>query len=62
VLFRSGDKVRVRVVRVDLDEAKIDFELVGSTAAKTKSASSHRTQIGKRQGRRTGKRTGKPRR
>jgi len=28
-VFRLGDKVRVRVVRVDLDEAKIDFELVG---------------------------------
>ncbi len=26
-IFRLGDKVRVRVVRVDLDERKIDFEL-----------------------------------
>ncbi len=26
--YRLGDQVRVRVVRVDLDEAKIDFELV----------------------------------
>ncbi len=28
-MFRLGDPVRVRVVRVDLDESKIDFELVG---------------------------------
>jgi ribonuclease R len=27
--FRLGDAVRVRVMRVDLDEAKIDFELAG---------------------------------
>ncbi len=61
-IYRLGDKVRVRVVRVDLDEAKIDFELVGSTNAKTKPAHSQRPQSGKRQGRRAGKRTGKPRR
>jgi ribonuclease R len=34
VAFRLGDKVRVRVVRVELDEAKIDFELVGAPAAR----------------------------
>jgi ribonuclease R len=27
-MYRLGDAVRIRVVRVDLDEAKIDFELV----------------------------------
>jgi ribonuclease R len=27
-VFRLGDKLRVRVIRVDLDERKIDFELV----------------------------------
>jgi ribonuclease R len=32
-VYRLGDKVRVRVVRVDLDEAKIDFELAGAPAA-----------------------------
>ena len=26
-VFRLGDKVKVRVVRVNLDERKIDFEL-----------------------------------
>ncbi|MHB8407482.1 MAG: ribonuclease R [Acidiferrobacterales bacterium] len=31
-VFRLGDPVRVRVVRVDLDEAKIDFELVDEGA------------------------------
>ena len=29
-VFRIGDQVRVQVVRVDLDERKVDFELVGS--------------------------------
>ncbi|MBB3102424.1 ribonuclease R [Azomonas macrocytogenes] len=29
--FRLGDSVEVRVVRVDLDERKIDFELIAST-------------------------------
>jgi ribonuclease R len=39
-VFRLGDKVKVRVVRVNLDERKIDFELAeqpkssGSPAAK----------------------------
>ena len=27
-VYRLGDSLRVRVVRVDLDERKIDFELV----------------------------------
>jgi len=34
--FRLGDAVRVRVVRVDLDEAKIDFELVGEVGKRKK--------------------------
>jgi len=29
-VYRLGDKLRIRVVRVDLDEAKLDFELAGS--------------------------------
>jgi ribonuclease R len=32
-VYRLGDKVRVRVVRVDLDEKKIDFELADGAAA-----------------------------
>jgi len=31
-IYRLGDKVQVRVVRVDVDEAKIDFELAGAPA------------------------------
>ncbi|MFL6650627.1 MAG: ribonuclease R [Sulfurifustaceae bacterium] len=32
--YRLGDSIRVRVVRVDLDEARIDFEPVGAATAK----------------------------
>jgi ribonuclease R len=32
-VFRLGDKLRVRVMRVDLDEAKIDFELAQPVVA-----------------------------
>jgi ribonuclease R len=34
VVYRLGDRVRVRVLRVDLDERKIDLELVGETAGR----------------------------
>lgn len=34
--FRLGDSVKVKVVRVDLDEKKIDFELVKKEAASNK--------------------------
>ncbi len=33
-VFRLGDPIRVRVVRVDLDDRKIDFEPVGQAQAK----------------------------
>ena len=36
--FRLGDSVKVKVVRVDLDEKKIDFELVKKEAASKKVA------------------------
>jgi len=37
VMFQIGEQVRVRVVRVDLDQAKIDFELVdGGTGRRRK--------------------------
>jgi ribonuclease R len=32
-VYRLGDRLQVRVVRVDLDERKIDFELAESEAA-----------------------------
>ncbi|WP_024297687.1 ribonuclease R [Methylomicrobium lacus] len=43
-VFRLGDSVKIQVVRVDLDEKKIDFELIQkrSAAAKTKSRSRSR--------------------
>ncbi len=34
-IYRLGDPVRIRVVRVDLDERKMDFVLLEHTAAKT---------------------------
>ena len=34
VVYRLGDKVRVKVARVDLDERKIDFELISSEKKK----------------------------
>lgn len=34
VTYRLGDTVRVRVARVDLDEARIDFDLVGGGSAR----------------------------
>jgi len=36
--FRLGDKVKVIVARVDLDEKKIDFDLVQKKSAKTSEA------------------------
>jgi ribonuclease R len=47
-IYRLGDKVRVRVMRVDLDETKIDFELVGVTGAKVGKAPKQRRPEGKR--------------
>ncbi|MDP3903608.1 MAG: S1 RNA-binding domain-containing protein, partial [Methylococcaceae bacterium] len=48
--FRLGDTVKVKVARVDLDEKKIDFDLIqkqaevkkGSGAAKTGTAKKRR--------------------
>jgi ribonuclease R len=33
-MYRLADAVRVKVVRVDLDERKVDFELVEQTVSK----------------------------
>ncbi|MGR8951137.1 MAG: ribonuclease R [Gammaproteobacteria bacterium] len=43
-VFRLGDSVKIQVVRVDLDEKKIDFELIkkGSGGAKTRTRSKAR--------------------
>ena len=37
-IYRLGQKVRVKVVKVNLEERKIDFELVDNTVAQDKSA------------------------
>ncbi len=55
-IFRLGDKVRIRVVRVDLDETKIDFELA-NVPAKVKERAPRCEHGGKkRQGKRSKKR------
>ncbi len=44
--YRLGDPLRVRVVRVDLDEARIDFEPVdGAVTAKAGRANVHRRNV-----------------
>ncbi len=48
-VYRMGDELRVRVVRVDLDERKIDFELVQQLAKASKGKSG---KGGKSRGRR----------
>ena len=54
--FRLGDAIQVKVVRVDLDEKKIDFELVSSkrSSKKTKTSlkASNKNNPGKRRRRR----------
>lgn len=39
-IYQLADEVKIRVVRVDLDEKKIDFELVSSNSQKGKNTSS----------------------
>ena len=67
--FRLGDKLRIRVVRVDLDEAKIDFELTddGAGGGAGGSTGKHRgdkkePQGQQRQGRHREKHSGKKQR
>ncbi len=61
-IYRLGDQVRIRVVRVDLDEAKIDFELAASPAGRAERAPKRRHPAGKRTPKHSGKRSGKRRR
>ena len=68
--FRLGDRLRITVARVSLDDAKIDFELCAGGEGKLKSkaakvAKAAKTAKGKKQrsqkhrGKKTGKRGGK---
>jgi ribonuclease R len=43
IRFRLGDKVKIKVARVDLDEKKIDFDLI-SRAKKSRSSKSNQTK------------------
>jgi ribonuclease R len=61
-IYRLGDKVRVRVARVDLDETKIDFELVGVESTGRGKAPKQRRPEGKRAPKAAGKRSRKRRR
>jgi ribonuclease R len=47
-VYRLGDKVRVRVVRVDLDEKKIDFELADGAAEEGPSEGADQRSKGRR--------------
>lgn len=61
--YRLGDAVKVRLLRADLDDAKLDFELVEDRPAKT--ARAPRQDKGPRQGQghaRSGRKKRKPRR
>ncbi len=60
-VYRLGDKVRVRVLRVDLDERKIDFELV-EPAAGRRGRKGRKKTAGKTTRRKTKARTRSPRR
>ncbi|MHB8535817.1 MAG: ribonuclease R [Sulfuricaulis sp.] len=61
-IYRLGDKVRVRVVRVDLEETKIDFELVGTPASRTGRTPKRAPREEKHGGKRSPKRSKKRRR
>jgi ribonuclease R len=43
-VFRLGQKVRVQVVRVNLEERKIDFELIDTGSKETKNPKSKSTK------------------
>jgi ribonuclease R len=55
-MYRLGDQVRVRVVRVDLDERKLDFELADTQVAEKPDKSEKRGGRGRKRGKRRSKR------
>jgi len=61
-IYRLGDQLDVRVVQVNLDERKIDFELAEKPHAKKagkKSGKKTRKKTGKKAGKTAGKTVGK---
>ncbi|MGD2074934.1 MAG: ribonuclease R [Gammaproteobacteria bacterium] len=52
-VYRLGDQVRVRVVRVDLDDRKLDFELTEKAAGRTDGKAASRDRRGGRRKRRS---------
>ena len=57
-IYRLGDQLDVRIVQVNLDERKIDFELAEKTPGK-KTAKKTRKKTGKKAGKTAGKTVGK---
>ena len=50
VTYRLGDEMRVRVARVDLDDRKIDFELVEAKSSSRKRRAPHKADANKASG------------
>ncbi|MGI9311490.1 MAG: ribonuclease R [bacterium] len=57
--FRLGDRLRVRVARVVLDDAKIDFELCDDGGQAASNSGKKRKKRGKKSSKRRGKKRGK---
>ena len=47
-VFKLGDRLRVRVTNVSLDERRVDFELAGETQGERRPAGRHLRQGGRR--------------
>jgi len=58
-IYRLGDQLDVRVVQVNLDERKIDFELAETTPARVSGPKKSRKRSSKKTGKRLSKKTGK---
>jgi ribonuclease R len=54
-IYQLGDQVMVQVMRVDMEERKIDFDLISSTSAKFQSEGEQKEQAKKQKPRRSSK-------